>query len=299
MVSRNNYTRKKSHWGGIPGTIQIHTVPGLGFNNDPTTAVFRETLPAGFLKCDGTVKNVKDYYLLGQILGVGEETRFLKEGTLVRNADADINDLGQFQLPDLGSKVIIGSRGSGEYFDTTLSNNPNASKVGVEVNPLSNIGDRATVNYIGNMVISAQSGITFNGSPKYNLPKDTSLYSLAIDEFQGHYHTVDGDKGFTILNYSGNHDISGQGKGSTANAANASSGNSLEESAVSIPTGESGHDHTVTRPYTYAHNFRYSYPNINVPLDEMESYIDIDIEDLEVLNQVVTPFILVHYIIKF
>ena len=78
MVSRNNYTRKKSHWGGIPGTIQIHTVPGLGFNNDPTTAVFRETLPAGFLKCDGTVKNVKDYYLLGQILGVGEETRFLK-----------------------------------------------------------------------------------------------------------------------------------------------------------------------------------------------------------------------------
>ena len=73
----------------------------------------------------------------------------------------------------------------------------------------------------------------------------------------------------------------------------------MEESAVSIPTGESGHDHTVTRPYTYAHNLRYSYPNINVPLDEMESYIDIDIEDLEVLNQVVTPFILVHYIIKF
>lgn len=299
MVSRNNYTRKKSHWGGIPGTIQIHTVPGLGFNNDPTTAVFRENLPAGFLKCDGTVKNVKDYYLLGQILGIGEETRFLKEGTLVRNADPDVNDLGQFQLPDLGSKVIIGSRGSGEYFDTTLSNDPRASKVGVEVTPVSNIGDRAVVNYIGNMVLSAQSGITFNGSPKYNLPRDTSLYSMAIDEFQGHYHNVDGGQGFSVLNYTGNHDISGQGKGSEANAANASSGNSLEESALSVPTGETGHDHTVTRPYTYAHNFTYSYPNINVPLDDMESYVDIDIQDLEVLNQVVTPFILVHYIIKF
>lgn len=298
MVFRNNYARRKSHWGGIPGTIQIHTVPGLGFNNDPTTAVFKENLPAGFLKCDGGIKNAKDYLLLSQILGVGEETRFLKANANVRNADPTINDLGQFQLPDLGSKVIIGSRGSGEYFSTTMENDPGRSKVGVEVTPISNIGNRATVNYIGNMIISSDNA-SFNGSPKYNLPRDTSQYSLAIDEFQGHYHTVGGDTGFTVLNHTGNHDISGQGKGANANTANASAGNSLEESASNVPTGESGHDHTIVRPYTYNHNFGYSYSNTDLPIDDMESYVDVDVEDLDVLNQVVTPFILVHYIIKF
>lgn len=299
MVSRNNYARRKSHWGGIPGTIQIHTVPGLGFNNDPTTAIFKETLPAGFLKCDGTVKNVKDYYLLGQILGVGDESRFKKPDTLVRNADPEINDLGQFQLPDLGSKVIIGSRGSGEYFSTSVENNPGVSKVGVEVDPISNIGDRATVNYIGNMILAADSGIQFNGTPKYNMPRQTSQHQLEIDEFQGHYHSVDSNNGFVVLNYTGEHDISGMGKGGEANSANASAGNTLEETALNVQTGEVGHDHTITRPYVYTHNFSYSYPNIDVPLDDMESYVDIDIEDLEVLNQVVTPFILVHYVIKF
>lgn len=300
MVFRNNYAHKKSYWGGIPGTIQIHTVPGLGFNNDPTTAVFKENLPAGFLKCDGGVKNAKDYYLLSQILGVGQETRFLKPNTIIRDADPDNNDLGQFQLPDLGSKVIVGSRGSGEYFDTILSNsNTGVSKVGVEVTPISNIGDRATVNYIGNMVISAQSGIPFNGTPTYTIDRRTSPYSLAIEEFQGHYHTADNDLGFTVLNFTGNHDITGDGKGSTAFAGNASAGNSLEESGPNTTTGEASHDHSIVRPTSYSSNFSYSYPNINVPLDDMESYVDVNVEDLEVLNQVVTPFIMVHYIIKF
>lgn len=299
MVSRNNYARKKSHWGGIPGTIQIHTVAGLGFNNDPTTAVFKENLPAGFLKCDGGVKNAKDYYLLAQILGVGDESRFKKPQTLVRNADPETGDLGQFQLPDLGSKVIIGSRGTGEYLSTTLENDANTSKVGVEVDPISNIGDRATVNYIGEMNLDSDSGIQFNGTPKYNMPRDTSLYTLSIDEFQGHYHNVGSGTGFTVVNKTVSHDTSGQGKGNRPNAANASAGNSLEETSFNTLTGEAGHDHTITRPTSYNSSFLYSYPNTSIPLDDMESYVDVDVEDLEVLNQVVTPFILVHYVIKF
>jgi hypothetical protein len=299
MVVRNNYARQKSYWGGIPGTIQIHTVPGLGFNNDPTTAVFRDNLPAGFLKCDGTVQNVKDYYLLAQILGIGDESRFKKETTNLRNPDSDTGDLGQFQLPDLGSKVIIGSRGSGEYISTTMENDPSRSKVGVEVDPQSNIGDRANINYIGNMQISGDIA-NFNGVPKYNLPRDTSAYSLAIDEFQGHYHNVGGDQGFVRLNYTGQHDISGQGKGDDANSANASAGNSLEETSLSTQDpGSTTHDHTIVRPYNYNSTFSYSFPTTNLDISDMTSYVDVDIEDLDLLNQVVTPFILVHYIIKF
>ena len=290
-----NYARQKSHWGAIPGTIIMHTVPGLGFNNDPTTAVFKENIPAGFLKCDGGVKNVADYYLLGNILGVGEDCRFKKETTNLRNADPEINDLGQFQLPDLGSKVIIGSRGSGEYAGIYTDRSPNVAKVGVEVVPQSNVGDRINVNYIGNMTIQSQTGIAFNGSPKFNMDRNTSAYMLSIEEFQAHAHTAD----FRVLNFTGAHDISGQGIGGEANTANASAGNSLEETAVNVSTGEMTHDHTITRPFTYSSNFSYAYPSINVPLDEVTSYIDVDTTDLEVLNQVVTPFIMIHYLIKF
>jgi hypothetical protein len=298
MVKRNNYAHNKSHWGGIPGTIQMHTVSGLGFNNDPTTAVFKESMPAGFLKCDGTIKNAKDFLLLSQILGVGDESRFKKENVNLRNADTETNDLGQFQLPDLGSKVIIGSRGSGEYFSTTVEDDPGISKVGVEVDPISNIGESASVSYIGNMVIGSDIA-NFNGTPKFIVPKDTSVYSLSIEEFQGHYHNVAGDTGFTVLNHSAQHAIGGDGKGPRANTANASGGNSLEETTSNIISGDPGHDHTITRPYVYTSNFTYSYPNVDVPLDEMTSTVDVDIENLNVLNQVVTPFILVHYVIKF
>ena len=128
---------------------------------------------------------------------------------------------------------------------------------------------------------------------------DTSLYSLTIDEFQGHYHNVAGDTGFTVLNYSAQHDIGGDGKGPRANTANASGGNTLEETSTSIISGDPGHDHTITRPYVYTSDFTYSHTNIDVPLDDMTSTVDVDVENLNVLNQVVTPFILVHYIIKF
>ena len=290
-----NYSRLKSHYGGIPGTIQIHTVPGIGFNNDPTTAVFKDNIPAGFLKCDGTVKNVKDFYALAQILGIGDECRFKKETTTLRNPDTEVNDLGSFQLPDLGSKVMMAGRGSGEYSSVTLSNSPSTSRVGVEVEPVSNIGDRAIVNYIGNMTVTGQPSINFNGNVKYIIDKDTSPYALSIEEFQAHHHSAD----FGVFNFTGNHDITGQGKGNTANNANASGGNVLEELLPNIPTGESTHDHSIGRPFTYSSSFGYSFPSVSVPLDEMFSYVDIDINEIDVLNQVVTPFIMVHYIIKF
>lgn len=290
-----NYTRQKSHYGGVPGMIQIHTVPGLGFNNDPTTAVFRDNLPAGYLKCDGTVKNAKDYYLLAQILGVGDECRFKKPTTTLRNPDPDVNDLGSFQLPDLGSKVILGSRGTGEYAGLYIDRAPNVPKVGVEVFPQTNVGERINVNYIGNMTISPSGTINFNGSPKYNMDRKTSAYTLGIDEFQAHSHTAD----IRVLNYTAAHDISGQGKGNNPNAANASSGNSLEETQPNVTTGEASHDHTITRPTAYSSNFSYTYPTTELSLDNMTSYVDVEAENLEVLNQVVTPFIMVHYIIKF
>jgi len=302
MVTRNtSYSHAKAHWGGIPGTIQIHTIEDIAIGADPTSEVFKKNIPAGFLKCDGSIKSAKDFLLLSQILGVGDECRFKKENVTLRNPDPETGDLGQFQLPDLGSKVIVGSRGSGDYLSTTIEGS-NTSKVGVEVTPISNIGNRASVNYIGNMIIESDI-YQFNGSPKYNIARDTSAVSLSIDEFQGHYHNVGGGTGLTVVNKNTQHDTTGDGKGPRANSANATAGNSLEETSMSIPTGEATHDHTITRPFTYQPSdqpkFNYTHDNIDVDIADIESYVDVDVENLEVLNQTVTPFILVHYIIKF
>ena len=298
-----NYARQKAHWGGVPGTIQMHTVYGMGFNNDPSTAVFKDNMPGGFLRCDGSILNVKDYLLLSGILGIGSECRFAKENAILRDPDPDTNDLGTFQIPDLGSKVIIGGRGSGEYRDTTMENKPNQNKVGIEVNPQTPLGERLFVNYVSNtgdgMKLTAQSSIPFRGNLKYTMQSNVTPEIVSIEQFQAHQHEAD----INVLNTTADqYRIDGDGltgDPETAITANVEAENIFQESQPNIQRGSPSHDHRISKPFSYGSNFSYSFPAANIPLDDMESYIDVDTTNLEVLNQVVTPFIMVHYIIKF
>lgn len=299
-----NYARQKAHWGGVPGTIQVHSVPGIGFNNDPSTAVFKDNLPGGFLRCNGAILNAKDYLLLSRILGVGSECRFAKEGAILRDPDQETGDLGSFQIPDLGSKVIIGGRGSGEYRDTIMENKPNQNKVGVEVTPQLPLGDRLFVNYVSNtgdgMKLTAQSGIDFRGNIKYNMPRNVEPAIVSIENYQAHGHEA---PDLRVLNYTApQYRIDGDGMtgdADTAFSANAEAQNTLDETTPNIQQGSPSHDHRISKPFTYNHNFSYSFPAANIPLDDMESYLDVDTKNLDLLNQVVTPFIMVQYIIKF
>jgi len=75
-----------------------------------------------------------------------DECRFKKPTTILRNADPATGDLGQFQLPDLGSKVILPSRATGTYVnDTVESETPTTTvlnRVGPQIEVLSNVGNR-------------------------------------------------------------------------------------------------------------------------------------------------------------
>ena len=298
-----NYARQKAHYGGIVGTIQQNAIEGVLLDKDPTNPIFKENFPAGFLACDGRVYNVKDYYCLAQTLGVGDECRFKKDGVTLRNPDLETGDLGQFQVPDLGSKVMVGGRGTGSYTGLTKEDKPNLNRVGVEVEASSNVGTRVNCNYNGYMQIDPEPTINFNGNIKYNMIRKTSLHGMDIEEFQAHAHDTPGKK---VLNHTGNAKIDGDGKTTSAGDenpfadVNAFGGNVLEETSVNTTSSlTSQHLHNLTRPTEYAHNFTYKYSTTQVNLDEMQSYIDVDISNLDVLNQVVTPFVMVHYIIKF
>ena len=300
-----NYARQKAFYGGIVGTIQQNAVEGVLVDKDPTNPIFKENLPAGFLPCDGRVYNVKDYYCLAQTLGIGDECRFKKDHVQLRNPDLETGDLGQFQVPDLGSKVMTGGRGTGTYAGLTKEDKPNINRVGVEVEASSNVGTRVNCNYNGYMQIDPEPTINFNGNIKYNMARKSSQHAMDIEEFQAHAHEAPNLK---VLNYTGNARVDGDGKTTSGGEdptnnpfqdVNAFGGNQFEETSFNTPSPQAMHEHSLARPAQYSHNFTYSYGTTQVNLDDMQSYIDVDISNLDVLNQVVTPFIMVHYIIKF
>jgi len=300
-----NYARQKAHYGGIVGTIQQNAVEGVLVDKDPLNPIFKENLPAGFLPCDGAVYNAKDYYCLAQTLGIGDECRFKKEHVALRNPDLETGDLGQFQVPDLGSKVMVGGRGTGDYSGLTKENKPNLNRVGVQVEASSNVGSRINCNYNGHMEIDSETDIDFNGNIRYNMIKKTSRHVMAIDEFQAHAHNT--NVNHHVLNYTGNARIDGDGKSGggegTADSpfanVNAFAGNTMDRVEENTPRTNQGHQHGLARPDSYADNFKYSYSSTQLNLDAMTSYIDVDVSSMDVLNQVVTPFIMVHYVIKF
>lgn len=292
-----NYSRERSKYGGYVGSIQIHTSAGLG--TDPASAVFNNILPAGFLRCDGSILEASNYLSLSQILGVGEQSRYAKEGAILRNADSQINDFGSFQLPDLGSKVIIPSRGSGDYLSDTVDST-GESKVGPEIQVTSNVGDTIEVGYLGNFRGLAQTNIDMNSNSSYSMPRNTVPTVLEINNFQGHAHNTNA----IYLNFSTNHAAGraagsiGAGKDDGEESGNSGAGMYIEISDINT-SSDSPHSHRLVRPTSYVHNFRYSFNNFDIPADQMTSQVDVDFSRDRKLDTAVAPFILVEYIIKY
>tara|TARA_B100001250_G_scaffold46655_2_gene36565 strand:- start:5300 stop:6187 length:888 start_codon:yes stop_codon:yes gene_type:complete len=292
-----NYTNQRARYGGMVGSIIVHSTDGIGLSNDPNAISFRAVLPAGYLRCDGSKKNAKDFLALSRVLGVGTESRFIKEGASLRGEDQATGDLGEFQLPDMGSKVIIGGRGTGlysnDFVDDGLVNTTRKTRVGPQIQVISNFGDRISANYVGNARVSASGDLDFLGNPRYNMTRNTAETQLNIENFQGHLH----QGGQKYLNYSAQHETSSVGGKDYARAiGNSGAGNLLE--FTSDGGRESIHKHNITRPTTYAHNFVYSYDQQDVDMSGVSAYVDVDIADDDKLDQLVTPFTLVEYLIK-
>ena len=68
------YTREKSKFGGLVGTIQLYTST-LSADNDPDS--FKSDLPAGYLRCDGSILPASQYPLLASVLGVGAQSKYI------------------------------------------------------------------------------------------------------------------------------------------------------------------------------------------------------------------------------
>ena len=148
-----NYAFERGKYGVFPGTIIAfcRTLNG----DDPNASDFRQRIPAGFLRCDGSILNGVDYPNLKDILGVGANSKFRKPDAELEEDVALNSSGGQFQLPDLGSKFIQANSASGVYTGDTITS-PNdvvTPKVGIGTDINLNLGNQVNIAYSGDFSV--------------------------------------------------------------------------------------------------------------------------------------------------
>ena len=186
------YSKEKGKLGTLTGTI-INWSSQL-VSDDPEDPIIYETLPAGYLRCNGGIYQAEVFPELATILGTGVNCRYKKP-------DTELLD-NQFQVPDLGAKSTKTSFSSnlGDYLDTYLENDAGQeitkSGVGLEVN--TNIGTTFEVQYQGNFFIPTQT-LEITGQPGF--VRSTGNYTESAEvlhtAFQPHAHFHDGKRART------------------------------------------------------------------------------------------------------
>lgn len=296
------YTNEKARYGGITGSIIPYTVK-MPAVNDGKTGDWKEYLPAGYLRCDGSILKAQVYPVLAQVLGTGNDSKFRKDGT----------DLGfdEFQLPDLGSKYISGGNASGTYLNTTITNSNAGSqtgsyRVGAEINVTSLVGDTETVTYTGNFTVVPKN-LEFIGNPSFGTVQSdgkTLTAFLSEQEFQAHGH----DAEVGIFSYLGRwldsfavNTTTGTSQGGN-DGMNEGSNNLITVSAPTDSNAVVGHGHFINFPNTTTvkdnNNLSFSFAETQIDTLGLESTVTVTTEKLYKLDEATPPYILVEYLIK-
>lgn len=297
------YTNEKGRYGGITGTIIPYTIK-MPTVNDSVTGDWKDYLPAGYLRCDGSILKSQVYPVLAQVLGTGDDSKFKKDGV----------DLAfdEFQLPDLGSKYIAGGNASGTYLNDTIVNTNaggqvGASRVGCEIFVQSLVGDTETITYTGTFTVVGQPTIEFIGNPSFSTTTSdgkTLQAFLSEQEFQAHGH--DSDVG--VFSYLGKWLDSFAVNTATGISQGGNDGQnegSNELTFIASPTDSSavvGHSHFINFPNSQTiaanNNLRFGYESTQIDPLGLSSTVNITTEKLYKLDEATPPYILVEYLIK-
>lgn len=190
-----HYSKERAKYGSGTGTI-IYWPVEYG-NLDPTAEENIATLPAGYLKCDGSILKASDYPALAEILGVGPSSTFIRydiEGEPIDDVATD-----EFILPDFGSKFAKPTTGAsaGSYLNIVTRNQAGVEKrrsgMGIEASATAGTTTGNTtvipVTYTGNFVVPSQE-IAIKGKPSWTKGTNNSGYTdvESIDSLGLHSH---------------------------------------------------------------------------------------------------------------
>jgi len=292
------YSAEKAKFGGTTGTI-IPFMRQLPTSNFPDQGNWKNYVPAGYLRCDGSIYKADLFPVLASIIGVGTTCRFAK---ITTGSNAISSD--SIQLPDLGSKYIRCSNSSGQYLNLTTAQDATISKVGVETEVSSLVGSTATITYAGTFNLTGATDIKFSGNPFFT--SDNAGFSpqdfLTEDNFQAHGHNADSGV-FTYLGKWKDSNWENNG-GSGSNTGRTDGSNNLQqiEAPTNAPNNPS-HNHQVQFPTSTqlkantTFSFKYNN-NQTISADGLVTTVNLSTDNVKKLDNVIQPYILVEYIIK-
>jgi hypothetical protein len=183
-----HYTKERSKYGTLSGSIIIWPVESLSPQN-PNNPDSISVLPAGYLRCDGSKYNARDYPNLAEICGTGANCKFLK----FNENDDPLITLGddEFVVPDLGSKyprpTSGGDAGTFNNILTETQNNTFIRRSGIGIEATSNVGEIAEVTYSGKFVVPGQV-IPLKGKPSWTWATNGYTDDEAVDASMIHPH---------------------------------------------------------------------------------------------------------------
>lgn len=184
-----NYSFEKGKHGSATGAIFPFFTDINGLL--PLDQDYKDFCPAGFLKCRGQILQADQFPALAELVGVGSQCIYKKEGTTLQERD-DNGTGGTFQLPDLGSKYITSSSNPGSYNNDTTSdaNNNPVQRAGIGVT-LTSSGNTVEFGYTGVFAAPAVT-LSFTGQWRFiSPPSRTPSAQTSIGNFIAHGHLGD------------------------------------------------------------------------------------------------------------
>ena len=165
------YTKERAKYGNVTGQIIIWPV---NYSGTPDSGANKKSLPAGYLKCDGTKYYAVDYPQLAAICGVGTACKFTRKNLDGTNIDT-VTDT-QFMVPDLGSKYPEPTSGAnaGVYNSIRVKNKAGneVSRSGIAIEAEAAIGTTVQLTYSGTITIPSQE-IPVRGKPSWSYAGST------------------------------------------------------------------------------------------------------------------------------
>jgi hypothetical protein len=182
-MAENYYSFEKGKHGGTAGYI----FPFFTYLSSLVPdGEYQQYIPAGFLKCQGQILNADQYLALAEIIGVGSQCIYAREGVTLDERNPDRSG-GQIQLPDLGSKYIVGAQTSGIYSNTeTEINGLERAGIGVEI---SSNGDEVQFFYSGEFRVPSRDLTVVGGVVPISPRISTDETFLTPRNYLPHGHT--------------------------------------------------------------------------------------------------------------
>lgn len=297
------YSFEKGKYGSATGTIV--PFPKTLSGKDPQGLDWTTNVPAGYLRCDGSILPADRFRRLAEVIGIGEDCIYKKNGVELENADDNGNG-GQIQLPDLGSKYITAfSSNAGLFLDDT-SQNPNSSnqteKVGIGVTLNLNQGSSVEVTYTGTLGIP-ETSIPVSGNYALAMDFTTASAGYTEDQVLAHGHYVNAarlkedaprEQNFgTGTNNREPFDLPPDGRFT----------NVVELEEVNVGTtgsqADTEHFHSIARTNP-TKSITVNIPEIDdIPVESITTTVTLASENTTAFNDINQSFILVEYLIKY